>query len=173
MDCTAQAPYDARTVANFILDVADEHGLSVSQLSLLKLIYFAHGWYLAQTSKPLVFHEFEAWQYGPVIKVVRDEFARFGEKPITGRAFVLDLISGDRHLASPRLTSDDEKFVRAIFKAYHQYDPWQLSSITHEANSPWDRIWNAQRPLGRMALRIRNDDIKTYFRTLPQRFSHS
>ena len=46
------APYDARAVANFLLDLADERSVPLTQMSLLKILYFAHGWYLAIEKYP-------------------------------------------------------------------------------------------------------------------------
>jgi uncharacterized phage-associated protein len=138
-------------------------------MSLLKLIYFAHGWHLARCASPLVRQDFEAWTYGPVIKVVRDEFSEFGDAAISGRATRFDLIAGCRHVVRPELMEQDQAFVRTIFKAYHGYSAWQLSELTHEAGSPWDRLWNSESPVGRLALRLRNDDIRDHFVSISQR----
>ena len=159
-------PYDARAIANLLLDLAAEINFPLTQMSILKLIYFAHGWYLARWNRPLIFQEFEAWQYGPVIKVVRDEFKRFGDGEITDRAQKLDLHLGKRSVVNTDLLEEDVKFVAAIFSAYHVYDAWQLSELTHERDSPWDRVWNASEPVGRMALRLRNEDIRNHFASL-------
>jgi len=67
---TNQDNYDARIIANALLDIADEQNRSLSITSLLKILYFSHGWYLAKYDKNLIAHEFEAWQHGPVIRVV-------------------------------------------------------------------------------------------------------
>ncbi len=159
-------PYDARAVANLLLDLGDDRRLPLTQMSILKLIYFAHGWYLAARDRPLIKQDFEAWQYGPVVKVVRDEFKSFGNHPITARACRWDLLSGDRIEVKPCLATDDGKFVKDIFEAYHVYNAWQLSELTHEKGSPWDRLWNASEPIGRMSLRLRNRDIKEHFTRL-------
>src|SRR5690349_7522631 len=89
-------PYDSRAVANYFLDIADARKRSLTQLLLYKILYFSHGWYLTAFRQPLLAHDFEAWPHGPVIKVVRDEFAKFGDRPITGRARKLDIYSGQR-----------------------------------------------------------------------------
>lgn len=164
------APYDARAVANLLLDLADVRQLQLTQVSLLKLLYFAHGWYLAKTETPLIKQDFEAWQYGPVIKVIRDEFKSFGKNPITSRARRLDLFTSKRGIVAPELRSEDINLVEMVLDAYHRFDAWQLSEMTHEAGSPWDRIWNSSEPTGRLALRIRNEDIQRHFLTVPQRF---
>jgi uncharacterized phage-associated protein len=166
-------PYDARTVANFLLDIADSRGVPLTQVAVLKLLYFAHGWYLAYLNQPLILQDFEAWQFGPVVKVVRDEFAKWGRAPINSRATVLNVLTGERYLATSQLGLHDAAFVQRIFEAYHIYDAWQLSGLTHEANSPWDRIWNSLSPFGRMALRITNEEIRAHFIKLPKRFAVS
>lgn len=153
-----------------LLDIADARGVPLTQISLLKLLYFGHGWYLSRTGTPLIAQEFEAWELGPVVKVVRDEFQSFREKAITARASKLDIYSGRRSKVLPNLSPDDAEFVKAIFEAYHVYDAWQLSDMTHETGSPWDRLWNSSEPIGRLALRLRNEDIKAHFDGLPKRF---
>jgi uncharacterized phage-associated protein len=163
------APYDATAIANLLLDLADERNLKLTQMSLLKLLYFAHGWYLSSNNKPLLIQEFEAWQYGPVIKVVRDEFKDFESRSITRRATKLNILTNERLIVEPKLSSEDRLFVLSIFDFYQVYDAWQLSEMTHEPESPWDRIWNSESPIGRLALRIENDDIKAHFDGLPNR----
>ena len=167
---SSHAPYDARAVANLLLDLADARNVRLTQVSLLKLLYFAHGWYLTQTETPPIAQEFEAWEHGPVLKVVRDEFKSFAKHPIKGRACKLDIYSGRKSKVEPDLSLEDANFVGSIFEAYHVYDAWQLSDMTHEANSPWDRVWNSSEPIGRLALRLRNEDIKAHFDGLSKRF---
>ncbi|GLK80066.1 Panacea domain-containing protein [Methylopila turkensis] len=163
------APYDARAVANFLLDLADSRGVALTQVTLLKLIYFAHGWYLAAHGKPLVSHDFEAWQYGPVLKVIRDAFKQFGPSPITSRANKLVLQTGEYIRVKSDLLNTDASFVTAIFEEYANFTPWQLSEMTHEPGSPWHRIWHTQEAVGRIALRIRNDDILAHFASIGHR----
>lgn len=163
------APYDARAIANFLLDLADEKKSRLTQVSLLKLIYFAHGWFLSAKGSRLIQQDFEAWQYGPVVKVVRDEFKQFGGSIITARARKLDIYTGLKSVVSPSLAVEDAQFVRTIFDAYHVYDAWKLSEMTHEPGSPWDQIWNSEKPVGRMALRIRDEDIRAHFDSLSKR----
>lgn len=157
------APYDGRAVANFLLDLASERKLKLTQIVILKLLYFSHGWYLSDFGEPLILQDFEAWKHGPVLKVVRDQFKNFGDRPITSRASILDIFSGELKYAEPNLSTQDSKFIAQIFDSYYFYDAWQLSAMTHECGSPWDALWNSSVPVGRLALRIRNEDIKSHF----------
>jgi uncharacterized phage-associated protein len=166
-------PYDARAIANLLLDLAAQRNLRLTQVSLLKLIYFAHGWYLAKTGAPLIAQQFEAWKFGPVVKVVRDAFKSCGDGEISGRACKLNIYSGEKTLVPSDLLPDDGRFVSAIFETYHVYDAWQLSDMTHEPGSPWDCVWNSNEPIGRLALRIHNEDIKAHFDHLSKRFQLS
>lgn len=166
----AKSPYDSRAVANFLLDTAAERKLALTQLALYKIIYFSHGWYLAKTHAPLIFHDFEAWRHGPVVKVLRDEFSRFRDAPITSRAHKLDIYSRARTVVRPELAPDDKSFVITIFDAYHVHDAWKLSEMTHEVGSPWDLVWNSTDPIGRLGLRLKNSEIKAHFDQLPHRF---
>jgi uncharacterized phage-associated protein len=157
------APYDARAVANFLLDHARGRGLSLTQLSLLKLIYFAHGWYLSRFRRPLVENEFEAWEHGPVVRIVRDCFKEFKDRPITKRAEKIDIFTGEIQTVRPAIREADADFIRSVFDRYHVYSAGQLSEMTHEHGSPWDRIWNGHGLVVRVGLRIKNDEIKSHF----------
>ena len=167
------APYDARAIANFLLDVADERKLACTQLLLYKLIYFAHGWYLSFFDKPLVRQDFEAWKRGPVVKVVRDEFRAFKKNPINIRAQRLDIYTGKREIVEPILDDNDRRFILQVFNSYYHYGAWNLSEMTHEAGSPWDSLWNSPEPIGRLALRIKNREIKAHFDGLADRLTIS
>jgi uncharacterized phage-associated protein len=164
-----RAPYDGRAVANLLLDIAERRGGSLTQLSLYKILYFAHGWYLVETGCPLVSQDFEAWKYGPVIKVVRDEFHSFGDQPISSRALKFDIYSGKKIEIPVEFPDEDRRFIGNIHLAYHVHDAWKLSEMTHEKGSPWDRLWNTALPIGRLALRLRNEDIRAHFGVLPKR----
>ncbi len=161
--------YDARAVANFLLDHADCCGLSLTQLALLKLIYFSHGWYLSCFGAPLIENEFEAWENGPVVRVVRNCFKDVRGAPIRHRAEKLNIYTGELVTVRPDLTSEDAEFVRAVFDRYHVYGAWQLSAMTHDHGSPWDRLWNAKLPVARVGLRIKNEEIKSHFDALAHR----
>ena len=55
-------------VADYFLSKTDEEaGDVISNLKLQKLVYYAQGFTLAVTGKPLFNEEIEAWQHGPVV----------------------------------------------------------------------------------------------------------
>lgn len=164
-----QAPYDAREVGNYVLRLAKASDIEVTQMSLLKIVFYAHGWYLASKDAPLVKQPIEAWEYGPVIKVLRDAFKDFGRRPIDRYAERLDLFTGEFVTVESRLAESDENFLDSIFTMYSHRSAFELSDMTHERGSPWDKVWNSKEAVGRMGLRIKNTEIREYFLQLGER----
>lgn len=90
-----QKPYDARAAANFVLDRADALKLGISNMHINKILYFAHGHFLAHKHKRLIDQEFEAWEHGPVVQDLYHRFKKFGKNAITERATILDKRTGE------------------------------------------------------------------------------
>ena len=165
------APYDARAVANFVLDEADRLEVKFTQLQLYKIIYFAHGWYLATEGRRLIKQNFQAWNHGPVVRVLRDAFKHFGRSYITDRAERLDIFTGEL-VAIDQITSfSDREFLSKVVGFYHAFDGWALSEMTHEQDSPWDRVWNSKVPVGNLGLQISDTSIREHFERLSDKFS--
>ena len=129
--------YSAKAIANYFLDKADEDSISLSPMKIIKLVYIAHGWYLALTDEPLIKDYVEAWTYGPVIPDLYHEFKQFGSDPIQGRAFERiepSIYAGENSLELPFST---EQFLNRIWDIYKEYTALQLSSATHQPDTPW------------------------------------
>lgn len=163
-------PYSAAAIANWFLERAERDGASLDPMKLQKLIYFAHGWYLALTGKPLIEEHPEAWDYGPVIPSIYHEFKKFGRNPITKRASVLSFptrslkdILGARFLTPDVEKGDSEtqKFLERIWEVYGQLTAIQLSNMTHDTNGAWHKA--RQMSKGRQGFDIPDDLIKGEF----------
>jgi uncharacterized phage-associated protein len=63
----------------------------------------------------------------------------------------------------PNLPAEDCQFVSKIFDAYHVFGPWALRDKTHEAGSPWHKLWNSERPIARFGMRIKDEQILAHF----------
>jgi uncharacterized phage-associated protein len=156
-------PHDARDIANYFLDYAEKQGAPLTVMALLKLIYFAHGWQLAQSETPLVKNAFEAWQYGPVVRAVYECFSDNGTKPITTRANKFDPIKAEYFQAVYSLSADEEALLQHVFHAYAHFHAFKLSDITHEEDSPWHKIWHAENSATHPGMQISNSSIKEHF----------
>lgn len=156
--------HDARAIANFFLDRASNRGAKLTTMTLLKVLYFAHAWYLAKEGSPLVAQPFEAWQYGPVNRVVYDQFKDFGKSPIEGRAVSFDPSTPGFCETKYNLDAETEVFLNNIFDYYAQFHPFQLSDLTHEKGSPWDVIWAEAERKAVPGMLIPNDLIAAWFK---------
>ena len=163
--------YDAREIANFFLDYADEKKRPLTIITLLKLIYFAHGWYLVHREAPLIKNGFEAWQYGPVVRVVYDQFQSAGNSPITERGFKFDPVRQVKYEVEPNLNAECQVFLINIFDAYSQFYAFDLSDMTHETGSPWDRVWNNIDGKVTPGMKISDQEIKQHFLSMANRKS--
>jgi uncharacterized phage-associated protein len=140
--------YDARQIANWFVARAARDGKALSIMSLLKLIYFAHGWHLEMFKRPLVGNSIEAWQYGPVI-------------PEVYHAFRMQGITVTGEVATPRVTisTEVENLLEQIYEVYGRLSPFRLSELTHEEGGPW----SIARQMGEWYPPIPNDLIRSNF----------
>jgi uncharacterized phage-associated protein len=149
----AVMPYDTKAIANYFLDLAQAEGKPLSPMKLQKLVYFAHGWYLGLTGKPLLDEAVQAWSFGPVIQSLYKEFLEFGacdiDRIARTRVFTEspDILDWKWSYHEPSLkesSNKDKDFVehllKRIWEVYSGYSAAQLSNLTHEPGSPWDQV---------------------------------
>ena len=160
---TRTMPYDARAIANLILEEADQQGIALTHMALHKITFFAHGWYLATHGLPLVRQPFEAWQHGPVIRVLFDALKDAGEKPVTKRVCKMDPVTRTTTVVAPALEPSDANFVRHVFRRYGSVHAFELSRLTHLPGTPWERVWNAPGGRVNLGMRIPDGSIRDHF----------
>ena len=162
------APYSAKAIANYFLDHRKKFKLQVpiTQMKLHKLVYFAHGWHLALTGKPLIDETLQAWDYGPVVPSLYHEFKHFRSRDITEPAMDLLPLEGSKFKVFVPIVEPDDQYTRdlleRIIKVYGKFTALQLSAMTHEPSSPWS-VARAKNP-GVNFVGITNEDLRTYFR---------
>jgi len=165
--------HDARRVANYFLDRAHQRNVEVTVMTLLKVLYFAHGEYLARFDAPLVAQPFEAWQYGPVNRVVYDQLKGLGAKPIRTKLQIFDATTCGYVEASADFRGEAAQFLNNIFDYYARFHPFRLSDLTHEQGSPWQMIWEMAETKAVPGMHIPNALIKKWFREEGLRASRS
>lgn len=134
----SQNEYKPSHIANYFLSKAHEEGMDITQLKLLKLVYIGYGWALAVLDRKLFSEQIEAWQHGPVIPSLYNEFKHFGKKPITQLATEFDLETSE--LTTPQINKGDHDalmIVGKVWEAYKYVSAWALRNKTHEDNTPW------------------------------------
>lgn len=155
-----ESPYDSRIVANTFLSIAAKQGLSLTNMHVQKLVYFAHGLYLAEFGTPLIEETVQAWQYGPVIPGLYNEFKDFGGQPI--RRFYKEVDPFDDEVVVPTVNKSDHKFLSEVFEQLKGYSAQRLSQMSHAVGSPWTSVYRADQPFVAIPL----EAIRDYFKQL-------
>lgn len=117
--------YKALDIANKIISKTDlEHGDTISNLKLQKMMYYQQGFHLAYFGTPLFDEDIVAWQYGPVVPSVYKEY----------KSFESNSISTSKESIS--LSDDEEELFNNVYEEYNQFSAVALMKMTHE-ESPW------------------------------------
>lgn len=146
---------DAKQVAqwflnknNFMQNLTDTE--NITNMKLQKLLYYAQGYHLAIYNKPLFGEKILAWEHGPVIKEVYDEYKKFGGDGIEFDGSIVDF--------SPQV----EEFLEKIYGYFGQYSAWKLRNMTH-SESPWqDTVQNKEIKKELMKEFFKKDDYELF-----------
>lgn len=157
-------PYDPRALANLMLDEADRNGISVTNLALQKLLYFAHGIFLNETKRPLVKGHFEAWQYGPVHPIAYKAFRACGAEPIRIRAEAQDALTGRKKSIADPSNPAVRRLVQQVLNSYGKLSAGRLVDLSHAKNSPWHYVVDKGRTSIAFGLRIPDGVILERFK---------
>ncbi len=155
--------YDARAVANYVLERAWEAGYDLTQIDIQKICYFLHGHHLVEHGAPLISTEFEAWDYGPVQRVLRGSFKKFGDQPIRELASAFDPI---RRVKRELPKISDNAAIDTIEKhlpLYLDVPSFELVEMTHQPGTPWSQTMEDAKVRVNVGMRIENQTIAERF----------
>lgn len=93
---------------------------------LQKLLYYAQGCYLAMKDKPLFNENILAWEHGPVVNEVYQEYKQNGSNPIVF----------DEPYDIKKVDNETRAILEEVFDVFGQYSAWKLREMTHE-EAPW------------------------------------
>lgn len=123
---------NAITIANFfVLKGLETNDKTMTPMKVLKLTYLAYCWYLAIEGKRLFRDPIEAWQYGPVVPAVYQAFRHYG------RGVVTQPVPTGEDLEDDGL----RRLLNRVWDVYKDYSGLQLSALTHQAGTPWEKTW--------------------------------
>ena len=133
--------YSVRGLANWILDYADELKLTVSNMALNKLVYFAFEKMLLEKQAIITDAKIEAWEHGPVFREIYQSFKLFGDRPITNRAEFYSVETG--LVESVHLDADveTEAYLKAVLLPLMTLSASKLREISHVPGGAWHRVW--------------------------------
>jgi uncharacterized phage-associated protein len=167
-------PYPASAIANEFIRLAKKSNRPLSPMKVQKLVYFAHGWYLALTGEPLINEPVEAWKFGPVIPSLYHILKPYGStdiaEPLTDDPFHV-FVDDEVHEYSiddgynPDENAHAKKIVKRIWDVYGGFNAVQLSNLTHNEDAPWSQTLDKDKK----HTVIDQDLIKQYFSRVLQR----
>ena len=125
-----KARYSAQEIAEWFLNrnriqMNFEDSEYITNLKLQKLLYYAQGCFLARKDVPLFDEEFLAWDHGPVIRKIYDNYKNNGANGIR--------YNKDFHV---KIDEETKEILEYVYDNYGQYTAWKLRNMTHE-ETPW------------------------------------
>ena len=141
----------AENVADFFLSLSDpEIGDTISNLKMQKLLYYAQGFHLAIYDTPLFPEKIKAWQYGPIVEEIYNEYNEYS----------YGAIPKPRRVNIKMFDKENIKFLKEIYEVYGQFSALRLMQMTH-SEPPWTTT-----PKSGI---ISHEKMKSYFKTLLKR----
>jgi uncharacterized phage-associated protein len=161
--------YSSAEIANYLLLKGRKEDKPITPMKLQKLLYFAHGWYLATMNEPLLREPFEVWKYGPVIARVYEEFRHFRNERITELMSEIHREKDDWVMEKPVVNDKETReILDAVWKIYADFTPLELSALTHKPGSPWEQVVKKYGGIGKVPYNRDLDEqtVKEYFTNL-------
>ena len=126
-----QKEYSGLAIADYFVKRCIDNNTPITNMSVLKMIYFAHGLAYAQFNRKLIKNPFYAWGWGPVERNTYDEFKKYVADPITS-------VSNRTDSELCEIESDPQlkSFLDGLLPLA-KIDPFVLSRKSHEPGGPW------------------------------------
>lgn len=148
--------YGVLDVSRFVINYCNDRNYDISNLRLQKLLYFIQAYYLGVKKRTALFKEdFEAWDFGPVVPCVYQEYKAFGgnDIPKINQYFKgVKLVKYDGNIIS----KTDKNNIAHVIDMFKNVSTSKLVSITH-GQDPWINAYNS------LDKTIHKKDIKKYF----------
>ena len=124
--------YSGLAIADYFIEKALNESTPITNMTVLKMIYFAHGLAYPQLSRKLIKDPFYKWPWGPVEKRTYEMFKSYGSTPIHAT-------SGETYseLDDIKRDSDLVLFLNTLMPLT-KISPFVLSEKSHEKGGPWD-----------------------------------
>lgn len=148
-----ETAYPSIFIANKVLELPEASNYNFTPMKLLKMVYLCHGWCLGILGMALIKERVMAWKYGPVIEELYYAIRHYGSMPVKN-----PIMFESGGIVPCTLSEEHGELIKAVYNKYKHLDGLQLSTITHEKDSPWDRTQNMYK-----IKTIHNDLIKNFY----------
>lgn len=134
--------YDPRVVANALIEAARRANIPMRNVSIQKLLYFAHASFLVHYRRPLVRGAFEAWEYGPVCRPIYDALKGYGRNEVTSLITRRDPYTGEESELPQLSDATAQSHIERVMHVMGRATPSQLISLSHVEGGAWSIVWN-------------------------------
>jgi uncharacterized phage-associated protein len=141
MSAPDRGPYSVRGLANWILDLAEERGLSITNMAINKIVYFAYERLLVEKDRRLTNAKIEAWEHGPVFREIYQSFKHHGDRPIVSRAKFYSPDTGDFERVGLDIADDDREYIANVVIPLLPLSASKLRDMSHIPYGPWYNTW--------------------------------
>lgn len=127
--------------------------LSITNLKLQKLMYFAEAYYMVKNpNEDNLFDEnWSAWDYGPVCKELYDKYKSFGSAEV--------YISKDEIDQGENLPKENKEYLKKTFEIFGELSAFNLVTLTHMIGSPWNEIYEYNKDMHEYDFKKINDSL--------------
>lgn len=117
----------AKDVSGYFISLVDsDNGDFLTNLKIQKLLYYAQGFSLALIRAPLFDEPIIAWNLGPVVVEVYEEYKQFGS----------DGVPLPDNFDVDKFDDDTKELLDEVYEVYGQFSPSALVEMTH-SEPPW------------------------------------
>lgn len=139
--------YRALDIANYFILQSLNTGIFLNGQKLNKMVFFAHGYYLALTDNPLINEAVINEKYGPIIRSIYKYFLSYGNKQIL--AMESGLI---------KFPESDIKILNRIWEVYNPFSAIEIASLANCTDSFYGKNKHLYKE------NFPNNAIKEYFK---------
>lgn len=120
--------YTAMEIARYIINKCTVDCHPISNLQLQKILYYIQKIFL-QAGMLAFEDDIEAWQFGPVVREVYNQYCGFGASKI-------------RLFYDVDIRSNVQRIIDPIVIEKRMLNPWDMVDDTHTKGKAWDIIYN-------------------------------
>lgn len=164
--------YSYKSVANTVILRAKLHKITdLTPTKLQNLMYFIQSLALGYYGVPLFYDYFHKWTYGPVIPALYADLECFGNRPV--RKPVLVAFEDEKkankliHYFYEIPSSHHEviDLVDIVMSSrYGRMNAKQLSDLTRETGSPWNKVQNGELIPNELMLEVCDPELNEAYR---------
>lgn len=116
---------DTLVLASYIIKNSKK---GLSNLELQKTLYFTELAYIKKFDEHLIADDFEAWQYGPVVRSVYCEYRNYGANSIE---------KPENESLSSQLTKEQLEIIDSTIIECNSKSYWELVERSHREDGAW------------------------------------